>query len=264
MIASRWQQMESLFHSALDRDPSERDSYLEEVCGGDEELLREVKALLAGNEHTSFLKHDVATEALSALDKRSALKPGERLGPYEIETHHASGGMGMVYRAQDTRLNRAVAVKVLRRASAGSESRARLKREAQSIAMLQHPHICSLFDMGEQDGRDYLVMEFLGGETLANRIARGALPLVQALEYATQIAAALEAAHRRGIVHRDVKPGNVMITKSGAKLLDFGLASLQESFGEAALERTSSALTISGRRMGTLAYMAPEQSTEAP
>ena len=153
------------------------------------------------------------------------LAAGTRLGPYEILAPLGAGGMGEVYKAQDTRLERTVAVKVLpERLSASPEVRQRFEREAKTISQLSHPHICALYDVGSQDGVEYLVMELLEGETLTDRLARGALPLDQTLRYGMEIADALDKAHRQGIVHRDLKPGNVMLTKSGVKLLDFGLA----------------------------------------
>src|SRR6266516_481810 len=153
------------------------------------------------------------------------LATGTRLGPYEILSPIGAGGMGEVYQARDTRLERTVAVKVLpRHLSENSDVRLRFEREAKTISSLSHPHICALYDVGNQDGVEYLVMEFLEGETLAERLARGPLPLEQTLRHGIEIADALDKAHRQGIVHRDLKPGNVMVTKSGIKLLDFGLA----------------------------------------
>jgi eukaryotic-like serine/threonine-protein kinase len=156
------------------------------------------------------------------------LTAGSRHGPYEIVAPLGSGGMGDVYRARDTRLDRVVAVKVLKaHASTDPTRRQRFEREARIVSQLNHPHICTLFDVGQQDGTDYLVMEFLEGETLAERMERShdrPLPLNEALVIAIQVADALDAAHRHGIVHRDLKPSNVMLTKNGAKLLDFGIA----------------------------------------
>jgi serine/threonine protein kinase len=152
---------------------------------------------------------------------------GKRLGPYEILSAIGAGGMGEVYRAKDSRLNRIVAIKVLSSHLAdSSELKERFEREARTIASLNHPHICTLHDIGHQDGTDYLVMEYLEGETLAQRLVKGPLPLDQALQYSIEIADALDKAHRNGVTHRDLKPGNVMLTKSGTKLLDFGLAKL--------------------------------------
>jgi serine/threonine protein kinase len=189
-----------------------------------------------------------------------ALEPGARLGPYEIVGPAGAGGMGEVYRARDTRLDRTVAIKVLPPdLTNDSAARQRFEREARAVAALSHPHICTLHDIGHQDGTDYLVMEYLDGETLAARLARGKLPVDQALQYGIQIADALAAAHKAGIVHRDLKPGNVMLTKSGAKLLDFGLAK-PPAVGAAVGQSQAATLnpvTGAGVIVGTLQYMAP-------
>src|SRR6476620_1285842 len=149
-----------------------------------------------------------------------SLDRGTKLGPYEIQDPLGAGGMGEVYKARDTRLDRTVAIKVLpSQFAAHAEFRQRLEREARAVSSLNHPHICALFDVGRQDGTDYLVMEYLEGETLAARLSRGSLPTESLLRYGIEIADALDKAHRQGIVHRDLKPGNVMLTKSGAKLL---------------------------------------------
>jgi eukaryotic-like serine/threonine-protein kinase len=194
------------------------------------------------------------------------LSPGTRLGPYEIQAAIGAGGMGEVYKARDTRLDRSVAIKVLPpEFSADPDRRARFEREAKTIAGLSHPHICTLHDVGEHDGSTYLVMEHLQGETLADRLMKGPLPLEQALTVATEIADALAAAHRQGVIHRDLKPGNVMLTKTGAKLLDFGLAKLTGRGEQAAAASLGSVptqtrpLTSEGAIVGTLQYMAPEQ-----
>ncbi len=196
------------------------------------------------------------------------LAAGARLGPYEIVAPVGAGGMGEVYRARDTRLGRDVAVKVLpAHMSSSAELRQRLEREAKTISQLSHPHICMLHDVGHQDGTDYLVMEFLEGETLADRLGKGALPMDQALRIGIEIAGALDAAHKNGIVHRDLKPGNVMLTKSGVKLLDFGLAKLAVAPPVSSSTATSlptalqesQPLTTRGTILGTFQYMAPEQ-----
>src|SRR5262245_58775689 len=154
---------------------------------------------------------------------------GTHLGSFEITALIGCGGMGEVYKARDTRLNRTVAIKVLpSHFSDNPDMKARFDREAQTIARLNHPHICVLYDVGHQDGTDYLVMEYLEGQSLAQRLEKGALPLDESLEVAIEIADALDKAHRQGVVHRDLKPSNVMLTKSGAKLLDFGLAKLRQ------------------------------------
>jgi dipeptidyl aminopeptidase/acylaminoacyl peptidase len=195
------------------------------------------------------------------------LPPGQRLGPYEIGAPLGAGGMGVVYRARDSRLDRSVAIKLVAGLDDSAEHRARFQREARTIAQLQHPNICTLFDVGEQGGRDYLVMELLDGESLAARLERGPLPLAQVLSIGAAIADALAAAHRLGIVHRDLKPANVMLTRGGPKLLDFGLARLRaEALGPLPDQatRTARALTAEGTLVGTLSYMAPEQLEGKP
>jgi Tol biopolymer transport system component len=192
-----------------------------------------------------------------------ALTPGSRLGPYEIEAPIGAGGMGEVYRARDTRLDRTVAVKVLPEHLSGSpEVRARFEREARAVSSLNHPNICVLYDVGHQDGVDYLVMEHLEGETLADRLLKGPLPTDELLRIATEVADALDKAHRQGLVHRDLKPGNVMLTKSGAKLLDFGLArttGLAPTLSDLSRSPTMSRqLTAEGTIVGTFQYLAPE------
>jgi serine/threonine protein kinase/Tol biopolymer transport system component len=185
---------------------------------------------------------------------------GSRLGPYEIVAPIGAGGMGEVYKARDTRLDRSVAVKVLPHSFADNALlKLRFEREAKTISQLTHPNICTLYDVGNEGGVEYLVMELLEGETLAARLARGALPMRDVLRYGREIAAALDRAHRAGVVHRDLKPGNVMITKSGAKLLDFGLAkggTIQISSDDLTQQKS---LTQEGTILGTFQYMAPEQ-----
>jgi Tol biopolymer transport system component len=192
------------------------------------------------------------------------LATGAKLGPYEITGAIGAGGMGEVYRARDMRLDRIVAIKVLPAHLAGrAELRERFDREAKTIASLNHPHICTLYDTGHQDEIDFLVMEYLEGETLAQRLQKGALPIQQVLQYAIEISDALDKAHRKGITHRDLKPGNIMLTKSGTKLLDFGLAKLAQeavpATPESQLPTMKSGITGEGTILGTLQYMAPEQ-----
>jgi Tol biopolymer transport system component len=193
-----------------------------------------------------------------------SLSVGTKLGPYEIGAPLGAGGMGEVYRARDTRLDRTVAIKVLPQHLADTpEARQRFEREARAVSALNHPHICTLHDVGSQDGTEFLVMEYLEGETLAARLEKGPLPLEQVLKLGTEMADALDKAHRQGIVHRDLKPGNIMLTKSGAKLLDFGLAkaALPQASGmtlTAAVTRTTP-VTQQGTIVGTFQYMSPEQ-----
>src|SRR5688500_9032876 len=157
------------------------------------------------------------------------IAPGTRFGPYEIVAPLGAGGMGEVYRARDTRLDRVVAIKVLPGETGEPGARERLHREARAISRLSHPHICTLHDIGEADGVDFLVMEHLDGETLADRLAAGPLPVDEAARYAAQIAAALAEAHRQGVIHRDLKPANIMLTRAGVKVLDFGLAKIWQA-----------------------------------
>ena len=189
---------------------------------------------------------------------------GTRFGPYEILSAVGAGGMGEVYRAKDTRLDRVVAVKVLPAALAQDpEKRQRFEREARSISTLSHPHICTLHDIGQYEGVDYLVLEYLEGETLEKKLEKGSLPTQEILKYAIELADALDKAHRQGIIHRDIKPGNIMVTKAGVKLMDFGLAKLNAEttpVASALTEMTSDKkLTAEGTILGTFQYMAPEQ-----
>ena len=193
------------------------------------------------------------------------LAVGARLGPYEIAAPIGAGGMGEVYRARDTRLDRSVAIKVLpAEVSNDPDRRGRFEREARAIAALTHPNICTVYDIGRHDGIDFLVMELLDGTTLADRIARGPLPIADTLTIATEIAEAVRAAHALGVVHRDLKPANIMLTKAGAKLLDFGLATLSLGADGPVRGVTHTRLTEQGAVLGTLHYMAPEQLEGKP
>lgn len=197
------------------------------------------------------------------IEQHMALSSGLRLGPYEILAPLGAGGMGEVYKAKDTRLDRIVAIKVLPSAlSEDPKLKVRFEREARTISNLSHPNICTLHDIGHQDDFDFLVMEYLEGETLAQKIAKGPMPLEQVLQYGIQIADALDKAHRQKIIHRDLKPQNIMITKSGVKLLDFGLAkwsSSNSAGSESEIPTRDHSLTADGIVVGTLQYMAPEQ-----
>ena len=194
-----------------------------------------------------------------------ALSPGARLGPYEIVSALGAGGMGQVYQARDTRLDRSVAIKVLAGDIAGDpDRRARFEREARAVAALDHPHICGIYDVGAVDGTHYLVMPHLEGQTLAARLEHGPLPLDHALTIAAEVADALDKAHRQGITHRDIKPANIMLTRTGSKLLDFGLAKLKPKAGPISLSGMTQMATMipetaHGTILGTVQYMAPEQ-----
>ncbi len=254
-----WAKIEEIFHSALERAPDDRAAFLAEACAGDPSLLREVQQLLAQDEKSTACI-DTPAAGPSAFLQDIELPAGTQLGPYRIAAPIGEGGMGAVYRAEDTRLGRTVAIKLIRSNMAGSAHvRQRFEREARAIAALNHPHICAVYDVGSDSGADYLVMEYLEGETLAARLKKGPLDFATSLTIACQVADALGAAHTRGIVHRDLKPENVMLTAGAAKVLDFGLArtgvASQPDSGTA--EHT---LTTPGTIVGTAAYMSPEQA----
>ena len=256
MDPDRWRRVEELYHSALEREPEQRRVYLAEVCDGDEALRRLLDDLLSQSHSTKTLIGNPAWEVMAgATEPATEISAGTRLGPYQILGLLGEGGMGRVYRALDTRLDRPVAVKI-----SSKEFSARFEREARAISALNHPHICTLYDVGP----DYLVMELVEGETLAQRMERsGPLSLEEALEVGSQIAQALEAAHDKGIIHRDLKPANVKITPEGrVKVLDFGLAKLnqREPVSENLPPEVSANGTIVGQIVGTPAYMSPEQA----
>jgi eukaryotic-like serine/threonine-protein kinase len=262
----RWSRIEQLFAEALDVPADCRQGHLEAACGGDAALRADVESLLKAHDAAgSFLMDPVRLPIPSQAPSDTApplLQPGARLGVFEITAPLGAGGMAAVYRARDTRLDRSVAIKVLApRAELAAGGRDRFEREARAVSRLSHPHICALYDLGratvsEGHGElEFLVMELVSGETLAERLARGRLPIDRAIEYAAEIADALACAHREGIVHRDLKPRNVMVTSMGTKLLDFGLA----AFTTSELKKAPSAATRPGLMIGTVQYMAPEQ-----
>ena len=240
MELDRWSEVEKLYHAALEREPAERMAFLNYTCT-DEQLRREVESLLEHQQEGDQLLENPPWQS------RPALSIGMRLGPYEIVSAIGAGGMGEVYQALDTRLDRKVAIKV-----SAKQFSERFEREARAIAALNHPHVCTLHDVGP----NYLVMELLEGETLAARLHKGPLPTEKVVRYGAEIADALAAAHAHGIIHRDLKPGNIMLTKTGVKVLDFGLAKFARPDGAA---KESPKLTREQAIMGTLAYMAPEQ-----
>jgi len=195
------------------------------------------------------------------------LATGTKLGPYDIQSPLGAGGMGEVYQARDTRIDRTVAIKILpTQVSQDSDAKQRFDREARAISSLNHPNICTLYDVGTQDGISYIVMEYLQGQTLANRLDKGPLPFGQLLKYAIDICEGLDRAHRSGVIHRDLKPGNIMLTKTGAKLMDFGLAksvaiaaSPVSNVTATSFTPASHPLTMQGTVVGTVQYMSPEQ-----
>ena len=271
-----WPRVDDVFEGARALPADRRPAYLAERCGGDEALRQEVESLLAWDDARaeSFLETPVLVRVDDAIVMKNL--EGQRIGPYQLASKIGAGGMGEVYKARDTRLDRTVAIKVLTAHLADDpHARERFQREARAVAALNHPHICTLHDVGSQDpstgsgqAMDFLVMEYLDGETLAERLAKGPLPLDRALQYAIQIADALDKAHRQGITHRDLKPGNVMLTTVGTKLLDFGLAKLRPAVGGvvgmSAAPNVSPSLTGRGTILGTLQYMAPEQLEGKP
>ena len=267
MTPERWQQICDLMNRAMKLAPDERVSFLDSQCKNDLSLRQDVDSLFSAGKAmpSSFLETPVGAQATATVPL-GLLAAGARLGPYVIQGLLGSGGMGEVYRARDTRLDRTVAIKVLPTAlSTDVARRQRFEREARAISALQHPNICTLYDVGQQDGTEYLVMEFLEGETLATRLRRGALPFELVLRYAIEITDALDAAHRRGIVHRDLKPANIFLTAHGeSKVLDFGLAKLEDTQADSDKATLTAAsaevLTTPGTAMGTVAYMSPEQA----
>ena len=265
MLIEQWRQIESLYHAARERAPEERARFLDEACGSDEALRREVDSLLANEDLAStFLEPETAASA------DEPVAPGERVGPYVILELLGAGGMGEVYRAQDTRLHRHVAIKFLPRAFADDPAAMdRFQREARAASALNHPHICTIHDVGEFQGRSFLVMELLEGQSLRDRIAGQPVPVPLLIDVALQVCDGLKAAHAKHIVHRDIKPANLFVTASGqVKILDFGLAKLGPEPATnvstvtmlAAQHARSAKLTSPGSIMGTIAYMSPEQA----
>ena len=259
MTPERWRRITAIFHSARERDAAEREAFLAEVCRGDSALRGEVEAMLNGHDATgSFGEMPVAST--------SPFEPGSQFGPYRVVQLIGAGGMGEVYRARDTTLGREVAIKVLPAAFLADPTWLdRLEREARVLAALNHPNIATIYSVEHADGMHGLVLELVDGPTLAERIARGPIPLDEALAIARQIADALEAAHERGVVHRDVKPSNIKITQDGVvKVLDFGLAktAASEALSPGATQSPTMArsATREGVIVGTAAYMSPEQA----
>lgn len=233
MSSQRWRQIEELYHSACEHGVGVLD-------GADPEIRKEVEKLLSHNSQSGGKLLDQRAVDLISERLHTPITPGTRLGPYKIETLLGHGGMGQVFRAMDTRLSRRVAIKICK-----EDFIDRFEQEARSIAVMSHPNVCTLYDVGP----NYLVMELIEGETLADRLKRGKLPMNETLRFGAQIAEALAVAHAQGIIHRDLKPANIMLTKSGVKVLDFGLAK----------STADPSLTASAGVMGTPAYIAPER-----
>ncbi len=250
MNPERWRRIEELYNAAQEREPEERGAFLAGACRGDDELKREIERLLAKDSGGKILDSPVAQLLASR-----PLSPGDKLGPYEIVSRIGAGGMGAVFKARDPRVGRIVAIKV-----PSAQFSERFEREARAVAALNHPNICTLYDVGRQDGVDFIVMEFVAGKTLGQLISPKGMPLGDTLQIAVQIADALARAHAAGIVHRDLKPANVMVDDHGlAKVLDFGLAKLVPHF-----DSEQSTQTEAGAILGTLSYMSPEQAEGKP
>jgi serine/threonine protein kinase/dienelactone hydrolase len=258
----RWKAIDDLFHAALQVEENQREQFLQNACNGDRDLRSEIESLLLHDAlHGSTLE---GKRPYAALTHGMRLATGTHIGPYHVESLLGAGGMGEVYKARDTRLDRTVAIKVLSWTLAGeARFRERFAGEARAVSRLAHPHICTLYDVGEQHGMSYLVMEYLEGETLAQRLEKGAVPLGEALTIAAQIAEGLEEAHRHGLIHRDIKPANVFLTaRAGVKILDFGVAKVIDA-GERAV-MPAGARTSVGTIVGTAPYMSPEQLIGLP
>jgi serine/threonine protein kinase/tetratricopeptide (TPR) repeat protein len=272
MKPERWQEIERLYHAALDREESQRAAYLREACAEDAALRREVESLLAQESRAERLLEtpalEVAARVLAEHPCPSSLV-GKVLGLYKIVSMLGAGGMGEVYQAHDSKLGRDVAIKVLPQPFVDEPERlARFQREARMLASLNHPNIATIHGLEQSEGVHYLVMELVPGQTLAERVCSGALKIEEALKVAAQIAEALEAAHEKGVIHRDLKPANVKVTPEGrVKVLDFGLAKVFANDGGLDLSNapTLTAMgTEDGRILGTPAYMSPEQARGRP
>src|SRR5262245_24635290 len=268
MTPERWQQIESLFESALARRPEERTSFLSEACAGDQALCHEVEKLLRSFEAAGSFLETPAADSFS-LDARPgqlpALTAGQKLAHYEIISQLGTGGMGEVYLARDTALDRLIALKLLPELFAADPERvSRFEREARAASALNHPNIINIHEVGREDGKHFIATEYIAGETLRQRLSRGSVSPEEAVTIARQIAGALVAAHQAGLIHRDIKPENIMIWPDGlVKVLDFGLAKQlqQETESVPLLTRPSSAIleTDPDLLIGSLNYLSPEQ-----
>jgi serine/threonine protein kinase len=273
MDAERWQLISRLYHGALERLGDKRRAFLDAACRGDDVLRGEIESLLAREASAETFLAVPAVEAMadSLVQNPDATSAGleprrshpERVGRYRVDRELGRGGMGVVYAAYDTQLERPVAIKMLGPAATDAQARKRLWREARAGARIRHPNVCHLYEIAEENNELFLVLELLEGESLAQRLARGPLPVAEALKLALQTLSALEVLHRKGLVHRDLKPSNIFLTPHGAKILDFGLAQTASS-DLLQSQSTQSRLTEAGAIVGTPPYMAPEQFRGEP
>ena len=262
MTPERWRHVTDVFHAALARDTPARQPFLDQACSGDAALREEVDAMLAAHRAAGRFGESPVGSSAPMLN----LEPGGTLGPYRIDALIGEGGMGQVYRAHDSRIGRDVAIKVLPPEYAADVERLRrFEQESRATGALNHPNILTLYDVGTANGQPYLVMELLDGETLRDRISRGALSSARACEVAAGVARGLSAAHAKGVVHRDLKPENIMITRDGrVKVLDFGIAKLRATVAPDGLTSTAAVRTAPQIVLGTAGYMAPEQVSGLP
>jgi serine/threonine protein kinase len=271
MNAQRWLQIESLYQSTRDLEPNERDALLAEACAGDDELRREVESLLRNNSTADRFRTGIAYQlAADGIKGSDPSMIGVEIGSFKILSLLGTGGMGKVYRAKDLNLGRDVAIKVLPTSVAHDpDCSRRFEREARLLATLNHPHIAAIYGFEKSNDTSALVLELVEGTTLAERVAKGPLPVVEALRHALEIAEALEAAHEKGIIHRDLKPANIKVTPGGTvKVLDFGLAKAFGSNGSSQALSELPTVTIDGTHEGVIAgtpsYMSPEQARGSP
>ena len=265
MKPERWQHIQNLYHGALEREPVERSTFLDKACAGDEALRGEVESLLTHHQQAgSFIETPALKEARDLLENQPYSKVGRQIGAYKVLSLLGVGGMGEVYLAQDSRLERKVALKLLPPEFTQDEDRVRrFEREARAASALNHPNILTIHEIGETDGTTFIATEFIEGETLRQRLAQRRMKLSELLDIAIQVSSALAAAHEGGIVHRDIKPENIMLRRDGyVKVLDFGLAKLIDPRLAPVATQTvaeSTLKTASGILMGTAHYMSPEQ-----
>ncbi|HET9710686.1 MAG TPA: serine/threonine-protein kinase, partial [Pyrinomonadaceae bacterium] len=261
MTPERWQQIKALLESALERDPLERNAFLNDACAGDTALRSEVDALLDSHARSGDFMESPAYAVMAGSLTDTDLVPGSAIGPYEVINRLGAGGMGDIYLAQDTRLGRKVVLKALPTAfTKDSERVRRFQLEARAASSLNHPNIITIYEIGQLDQLHYIATEFIDGQTLRQCLAKAELTIAEAVEIAINVATALVAAHDAGIVHRDIKPENIMLRADKVvKVLDFGLAKLTES--KSVISEASTLFqTQQGIIIGTAPYMSPEQA----